>query len=146
MRRKHGSRAIAGILLGALSATPALASEPLPTSAEHVPAPGRSIVSDETTDAIVLNPANLAFLPAPELRWTWVQCPDNTVMVGCGHAWEIGTPLIFGVATALRVDLVRPPWGGPTSVGVGYPYRGDDYVWLTWGLATHLGDHAAFGV
>jgi protease-4 len=146
MRRNRGAGTIPLALLGALAATPALASEPLPTSAEHIAAPGRSIASDETTDAIVLNPANLSFLPAPELRWTWVQCPDNTVMVGCGHAWEIGTPLFFGLATALRVDLVRPPWGGPASVGVGFPYRGDDYVWVTWGLATRLGDHAAFGI
>ena len=43
-----------------------------PPSAEHVETPGRSIASDDTSQAIVLNPANLAFLPAPELRWTWV--------------------------------------------------------------------------
>jgi protease-4 len=122
------------------------ASEPLPTSAEHVATPGRSVAADDTTDAIVLNPANLAFLPGPELRWTYVGCPDNVVKVGCGHAWEAGTPLIFGLSTALRVDLVQPPWGGPLTEGVGFPYRGDDFVWVTWGLATKLGEHAAFGM
>jgi protease-4 len=129
---------------------------PMPTSAEHVATPGRSVASDDTADAIVLNPANVAFLPAAELRWTWVKCPDEAVMVGCGHAWEAATPLFFGLATGLRVDLVQPPWGGPQSVtgpagaisegvGVGFPFRGFDYVWLTWALATKLGDEASFG-
>ena len=45
-------------------------ADPLPFSAEHVQTPGRSVASDDTADAIVLNPANLAFLPAPELRYT----------------------------------------------------------------------------
>jgi protease-4 len=121
-------------------------AEPLPTSAEHVETPGRSVASDDTAQAIVLDPANLAFLPAPELRWTWVYCPPDTVKVGCGHAWEAATPLPFGLASGLRVDLVQPPWGGPQDVGVGFPYRGSDYVWLTWALATKLGENASFGV
>jgi protease IV len=121
-------------------------AEPLPTSAEHVETPGRSVASDDTSQAIVVNPANLAFLPAPELRWTWVYCPPDTVKVGCGHAWEAAAPLPFGLASGLRVDLVQPPWGGPQDVGVGFPYRGSDYVWLTWALATKLGENASFGV
>jgi protease-4 len=128
-----------------LTAPTDLRADPLPTSAEHVSAPGRSIASTDTTDALVLNPSNLAWLPGPELRWTWVRCPDEAVKVGCGHAWSVGTPLPFGLATALRVDLVQPPWGAE-GVGVGFPYRGNDYVWVTWGLATKLGEHAAFGV
>ncbi|MBV9946991.1 MAG: signal peptide peptidase SppA, partial [Myxococcales bacterium] len=119
-------------------------AEPLPTSAEHVATPGRSVASDDTADAVVLNPANLAFLPGPELRWTWLRCPNEAVKVGCGHAWEAATPLPFGFGTALRVDLVQPPWGGP-DVGVGFPYRDFDYVWLTWGLAAQLGGTASFG-
>ncbi len=121
-------------------------ADPLPTSAEHVVAPGRSVASEDTADAIVDNPANLAWLPAPELRWTWVQCPNDAVKVGCGHAWEAGAPLFFGLSTALRVDLVQPPWGSAANEGVGAPYRGSDYFWVTWGLAAKLGDRAAFGV
>lgn len=121
-------------------------ADPLPTSAEHVTAPGRSVASDDTTEALVLNPANLAWLPGPELRWTWVRCPDEAVKVGCGHGWGAGTPLPFGLSTALRVDFIQPPWGASESVGVGVPYRGNDYYWGTWGLATKLGEHAAFGV
>ncbi len=124
----------------------ALLADPLPTSAEHIATPGRSLAADDTTDALILSPANLAWLPGPELRWTWIRCPDEAVKVGCGHAWSVGTPLPFGLSTALRVDLVQPPWGGSESEGVGFPYRGNDYFWVTWGLATHLGEHAAFGV
>ncbi|HEY8087439.1 MAG TPA: signal peptide peptidase SppA, partial [Polyangiaceae bacterium] len=90
--------------------------DPLPVNAAHVEAPGRSVASDDTADAIVTNPANLAFLPAPELRWTWVYCPDNLEKVGCGHAWEVATPLFFGLSTGLRIDLVQPPWGGDPGV------------------------------
>jgi len=124
----------------------AVRADPLPTSAEHVTAPGRSVASDDTTEALVLNPANLAWLPGPELRWTWVRCPDEAVKVGCGHGWGAGTPLPFGLSTALRVDFIQPPWGAAESVGVGVPYRGSDYYWVSWGLATKLGEHAAFGV
>jgi protease-4 len=143
MRATRWRSALALIALRAGSAS---ASEPLPTSAEHVATPGRSVAADDTTDATVLNPANLAWLPAAELRWTWVDCPDQAVKVGCGHAWEVGSPLLFGLSTALRVDLVQPPWGRAPSEGVGFPYRGEDYVWVTWGLATKLGDNAAFGI
>jgi protease-4 len=121
------------------------AADPLPTSAEHVATPGRSVASDDTADAIVLNPANLAWLPAGELRWTWVNCPNDAIKVGCGMDWEGATPLPFGLATGLRVDLVEPPWGGPDSVGIGFPYRGNNYAWVTWALATKLWHRAAFG-
>jgi protease-4 len=120
-------------------------ADPLPTSAEHVETPGRSVASDDTSEAIVVNPANLAFLPAPEARWTWVYCPSDVEKVGCGHSWEVATPLPFGLATGLRVDLVQPPNGG-NGVGVGFPYAGSDYAWLTWALATKLGENASFGV
>ncbi len=142
------ARSVVAVALGfcATSAGKSARADALPTSAEHVASPGRSIVTDDSSQALVLNPANLAWLPAPELRWTWVHCPDAAVKVGCGHAWEAATPLLFGLSTALRVDLVQPPWGGPPAFGVGFPYRGYDYVWATWGLGLRLGERAAFGV
>src|SRR5260221_5946817 len=104
------------VLVGAKEARP----DPLPPSAARIATPGRSVASDDTAEAIVVNPANLGFLPAPELRWSWVRCPDDAVMVGCGHASEMATPLFFNLATAFRIDLVQPPWGGPDSAGVGF--------------------------
>lgn len=132
--------AFAGLLQG-----PRAHADPLPTSAEHVASPGGSVTSTDTSDAVILNPANLAWLPAPELRWTWVHCPGQVVKVGCGHAFELAAPLLFGLSTALRVDLVQPPSGGP-GMGVGFPYRGYDYAWVTWGLAAQLGDRASLGI
>ena len=121
-------------------------ADPLPASAAHVGLPGRSVAADDTAEAVVSNPANLAWLPAAEARWTWVRCPDEAVMTGCGHAWEAATPLLFGLSTALRIDLVQPPWGGPAASGAGFPYRGFDYVWATWGIASKIGDRASFGL
>jgi protease IV len=143
MRVRTVGAVVVGVV-GLLAEREACAA-PLPTSAEHVATPGRSVATDDTSQAIVVNPANLAWLPAPELRWTWVNCSNETVKVGCGHAWEAATPLVFGLSTGLRVDFVQPPWSGP-GVGVGFPYRGFDYVWVTLGLATELGEHASFGV
>jgi protease IV len=140
------ARTIGSLVVGLLGLGPQRAlADPLPTSAEHIATPARSVAADDTSDAIVLNPANLGWLPAPEARWTWVNCPDEAIKVGCGHAWQVATPLWFGLSTGLRVDLVQPPWGSP-GVGVGFPYRDFDYAWVTWGLAARLGDRTSFGV
>ncbi len=147
LTRRAGAVGVAGVAVMAMLAWAGPgAADPLPTSAEHVATPGRSVASDDTADAIVLNPANLAWLPAGELRWTWVNCPDDAIKVGCGMDWEGAVPLPFGLATGLRVDLVEPPWGGPDSEGIGFPYRGNNYAWITWALATKLGHRASFGM
>jgi protease-4 len=125
MRLSTTLSALGAVGLFTLVSGSAVRADPLPTSAEHVATPGRSVASDDTSQAIVLNPANLAFLPAAEGRWTWVYCPPETEKVGCGHSWEAAMPLPFGLATGLRVDLVQPPSGGP-GVGVGFPYAGSD--------------------
>ncbi len=155
MRLTHAASAVGGAGLAlvaavitfgtAVTVASTAAADPLPTSAEHVATPGQSVASTDTGDAVVLDPANLAWLPGSELRWTWVDCPNDAVKVGCGHSWTAATPLPFGLATALRVDLVQPPWGGSDHEGIGFPYRGSDYVWVTWGLAFKLGERLAFG-
>ncbi len=129
-------------LLGGLAAARGAYADPLPASAEHVVPGGRSVVADDTSEALVLNPANLGWLPAPELRFDWVGCPGDSAKVGCGEALGLATPLFLGLATALRIDVVSPP----SSPGAGFPYAGYDYAWLTWGLAGRLGEHASFGV
>ena len=103
---------------------------------------GRSIVTDDTTEALVLNPANLAWLPAPELRFDWVGCPNDLRKVGCGESLGVATPLFLGLSTSLRLELVSPPSGDSGSSGTGFPYAGYQYAWLSWGLAAHLGEHA----
>ncbi len=113
----------------------------MPTRAEKIPSPGRSLVSDESGEAMAQNPGNLAFAPGGEVRWTGVRCPD-THKVGCGHAFTASTLLPFGLATGLRVDYVTTP-GGPD--GPGFPYNGYDYTWITWGLGYRFGERFALG-
>jgi len=116
----------------------AQAQGPLPQMASRLDAPGRSVASEDGADALVLNPANLAFLPAAELRWTGVFCPD-TQKVNCGQSLEGAAPLPFGLSTGLRIDYVMSP---DTS---GFPYSGYSYVWATWGLAYKLSDRLSIG-
>jgi protease-4 len=137
--RKAGVLSIA--LVSALAAVDARASEPFPQRGERVLSPGRSIVAEDSAEALVLNPANLATMPGAELRWTGVRCPD-TRRVACGHAFDLAAPLLWGLATGLRVDYVMPP-GGPQ--GAGFPYNGIDYTWLTWGLGYKLSERVAIG-
>jgi protease-4 len=111
-------------------------ADPFPPRAERILSPGRSIASEDSAEALVLNPANLANMPGVEARWTGVRCPE-TRHVACGHAFDLASPLFWGLASGLRVDWVMPPGG---SSGPGFPYNGTDYVWLTWGLGFHLSD------
>lgn len=131
------------LLAGMGAAQPAHA-DPLPESAEHVVSQGRSLVTDDTAEALVLNPANLAWLPAPEMRFDWVGCPASAVKIGCGTALGLATPLFWGLATSLRLELVTPSVGDGTW-GNGFPYAGYQYAWLSWGLAGHLGEHTSWG-
>jgi protease IV len=119
-------------------------ADPLPPRAERILSPGRSAVSEDSAEALVLNPANLGYMPGAEARWTWVRCPDDAQKVGCGHAFELATPLLWGLATGLRVDFVQPPWGVPGE-GVEFPFRGYDYTWITWGVGLKLSDSLGFG-
>ncbi|MDB5214870.1 MAG: Protease [Myxococcaceae bacterium] len=125
------------------AATPgtAHADEPFPGRAERIFSPGRSVVAEDSAEALVLNPANLGNLPGPELRWTGVRCPD-TRRVACGHAIDLATPVIWGLSTGLRVDYVTPPGG---AQGAGFPFNGIDYTWLTWGVGYHVSPQLQIG-
>jgi protease-4 len=116
----------------------ARAGGPLPAMASRVDSPGRSVASEDSAEALVLNPANLAFLPAPEVRWTGVFCPD-TQKVNCGHAFDLAAPLPFGLATGVRVDYVPP------SSTDSFPFTGYAYAWATWGVAYKFSDRVAIG-
>ena len=125
----------------ALAARPepdARAADPEPPREERIFSPGRSIVSEDSAEAIVLNPANLGYQPAPELRWTGVNCPD-TQKVACGHAFDLASPLFFGLASGLRLDYVQTPNGTP------FPFSGSDYWWFTWALGLKISDAFAIG-
>jgi len=97
-----------------------------------LPALGRSVVGNGDTSAIVQNPANLAFLPGPEFRWTGYFLGDSAEVPTGGHAFGFAFPFGFiPVATGLRFDIVTPSsvssqamFGGPVQ-----------YQWLTWAIA-----------
>lgn len=132
---------IAAVLLALVAAPFAHASEPFPPRGERILSPGRSVAGEDSAEALVLNPASLANQPGPELRWTGVRCPE-TRRVACGHAFDLATPLLWGLATGLRVDYVMPP-GGPQ--GAGQPWDGIDYTWLTWGVGYRISPRIQIG-
>ncbi len=135
--------AVSTVALSAFMASGfAHADEAFPGRAERLLSPGRSVVAEDSGEALVLNPANLANLPGGELRWTGLFCAD-TRRVACGHSFNLATPLLWGLSTGVRVDYVTPPGG---SQGAGFPFAGQDYTWLTWGLAYRLSSRLQFGM
>lgn len=97
-----------------------------------LPAFGRTLVGNDDSTAIVQNPANLAFLPGAELRWTGAFLSEDAAIPSQGHA--IGLALPFGfipVATGFRFDMVSPPAAASSDVfGSSVSYQ-----WFTWALA-----------
>src|SRR5271167_2577979 len=129
-----------GLSVAALAALTrdARAADPEPPREERIFSPGRSIVSEDSAEAIVLNPANLGYQPAPELRWTGVNCPD-TQKVACGQAFGLAAPLLWGLGTGFRLDYVNTPGG------TAFPFSGSDYFWFTWALGWKITDAFALG-
>ncbi len=117
----------------------ALAGGPMPQMADRVDSPGRSAVTEDTMESLRVNPANLAFLPSWELRYTGVFCKDLE-KTDCGHALGLGTPLFLGLAAGIRFDYVLPPDSAPQ------PFTGSDSVWATYGLAWRLGSVFSLGM
>jgi len=99
----------------------------------RLPALGRSAVSDDDSTALVVNPANLGFLPREELRWTGMFLNENAAATYQGHAFALAFPIPFlSIATGLRLDIVSPPRAVAELL---FGDRDARYEWLTWGLA-----------
>ncbi len=99
---------------------------------EPLPAMGRSLVSNSDSTALIQNPANLAFLPAFEARWTGYFMGRDSEVATSGNS--LGFALPFGViplATGLRLDLMAPPNAAAQQM------QGEsfNYQWLTWGTS-----------
>lgn len=107
----------------------------------RLPAFGKNAASNDDSSALVQNPANIAFLPASELRWTSVYLNEGSRAAWQGHALGFAFPIPFlNASTGLRVDLMAPPTGGAGTL-----FRSDGvYQWVTWGLAIKASD--SFGV
>lgn len=107
----------------------------------RLPAFGRSVAGTDDTTALAHNPANLAFMPGAEFRWSAIFLDDHNQVPWQGHAIALGFPLPFiPVATGVRLDFVDPPDGSVSA-----PYGPHNYQWLTWGLAIG-GDTSAVGL
>jgi protease-4 len=134
----HRRSLISALSLAGLAAlswcTPAHALPPIPS--DPVPDPGRGVTNADDTTATALNPATLAFLPGPEVRWNAVWTGSPATVPGRGTSFAAGLP-IGPFATALRLDLLYPP------AGVGAPYDGSSQ-WLRWAVA-YGGERASIG-
>jgi protease IV len=139
MTRASLARLLTGLpLAGALlAAPPADAQVPGPA---RIPAFGRSLATSDDTTALVQNPANVAFMPGPELRWIGSFLDERATTPEQGHAIALGLPLpILPLGTGLRTDFVSPPRSDRVNVP-------GSYQWLTWGLGLRASDKAAFGI
>src|SRR6185295_4733718 len=96
-----------GLLAGSLPA-PSRAQAPV-VQQERLQEFGRSVAGTDDSTALVLNPANLAFLPSSELRWTGTFLREDAQVPWQGHAFALAFPLPFSLATGVRLDFVDPP-------------------------------------
>jgi protease-4 len=121
-------------VMGVASSSPA---DPAFSVSETLPVPGRNIASNDEASAVATNPANIPFLPDPELRWTFTYVGDDAPLPIRGHAIDLAAPLwIFG--TGLRVELFYPPTGAPA------PFQ-RPYQWVRWGLGGRVEDWLGLG-
>jgi protease IV len=121
--------ALAGAaVLSASSHAPAQELVSPTARAQRVAEPGRSVAGSDDSSALVINPANLAFMPGAELRWNWVRTGEDALTAARGHAVALASTLPFGLASGIRFDVLRPAGGAPQ------PYDAP-YSWFTWGLA-----------
>ena len=145
MRRRRSRLGVLSTIIGgiAASALPATAfaqaavARPLP-----LPANGRSVAGTDDATALISNPANLAFLPGAELRWTGQFLSDQALLPWQGHAFSFAAPIgLFGLSTGLRLDFVDPPDRLADTLNA---FTGN-YQWLTWGLALKASNAFALG-
>jgi protease IV len=142
MNRTTAAAAL-GLIFAAYSLCPKSAGAQFPTNEPiRQPVLGKSPVTNEDSSALVQNPANLAFLPATDLRWSSVYLNEDARVPWQGHALAFALPLPFNLATGVRVDLLSPPTGGPGPL-----FKSDGlYQWVTWGMAVKASDSFAFGM
>jgi protease-4 len=130
---RHARSGVAGAALLAAAFTAASLRAQTPDDrATPLPAFGRSIVSNQDTSAIVQNPANLALMPAWDLRWQATFLDERALVPWQGHAFGFAAPIdLLNLGIGLRVDLLDPPVGNPNSR---FGNR-SNYAWLAGALA-----------
>src|SRR5690606_11364250 len=129
--------------LGAFALLGNLATASAQTTArdlvQRVPEFGRALASVEDSTAIVVNPANLAFMRGGELRWTGLFLNKDSEVPYSGHAIGLAVPIPFiDIAAGVRLDLLNPP-PGVNDIAL------QNYQWLSWALAIPMGRSSALG-
>jgi protease-4 len=104
--------------------------------------PSQPIVSTDNATATAVNPANLAFLPGGEARFTWIHTGDSAKVPLRGYALDLAAPLWI-LGTGLRVDWMVPPTSAPPPFA--FSGNAQRYNWVRWGNAVRLGEGAALG-
>ena len=69
MRASRAGAALALVVGLAVMAPPPAAADPAFSVGDPLPAHGRNLSSNDEASAVATNPANIPFLPEPELRW-----------------------------------------------------------------------------
>src|SRR5262245_56881352 len=103
-RFAHAAAVGFSIALGLTLSAPAPAQTPV-VFPQRLPEFGRSVASSDDSTALVLNPANLGFLPGGELRWTGTFLRSDVAVPWRGNAFALALPLPFSLATGVRVDV-----------------------------------------
>lgn len=99
-------------------------AQSLPTRPQPLPATGRSVVSNEDSTAVVQNPANVAFLPGAELRFSGSFLNEDAEALEQGYAVGFaasapGIPLGVG----MRFDWLDPPAAADELFGADARYE-----------------------
>ncbi len=136
MRRARVALALL-LAISATSGAEVSAAPPISIS-DSLPIPGRSLAATDDATAVALNPANVAFLPAPELRWMFTYTGDHADLPARGHAIDLAAPLWF-LGGGLRVELHNPPLEAPA------PFV-NEYQWVRAAVAGRLDHWLALGL
>lgn len=128
MLRRVATTLVLSVPLAIMAVSPSFAQSSVVPRAERVPSPGQSVAGGGDGSALTVNPANLTFLPGLDLRWMWVRTGSESESSARGHSISLAGAWPFGLATGIRLDLIRPPSGALS------PYD-SPYTWFTWGLS-----------
>ncbi len=115
------------------------AGEPMAAYAERLHSAGRLSATDESSESLVLNPANIAKLPSWEARVSAALCHEAPASANCGIAAGFATSLPFGFAAGLRFDTLLPP------STMAFPLGNANYHWMTFGLAYRMSNRLSLG-
>lgn len=139
MKRLRTSAAWLGAFALLTNLTTASAQTTARDQVQRVPEFGRALASVDDSAAIVVNPANLAFMRGGELRWTGLFLNKDSEVPYSGHAIGLAVPIPFiDIAAGVRLDLLNPP-PGVNDIAL------QNYQWLSWALAIPMGRSSALG-